>query len=150
MTREHTVLFVDDEVNILKALQRLLRAEGMNVVCASRGSEALEIGELPALQQAVEIHGFPVGGSGLAITSGIVSRIAVDHYAHSLTRLLLVQVDAAVNSGNSGGPALSDGKVPERSEEKEVAEEDRWVRHDIHCAAHGGAEYDHTGTGRNR
>ncbi len=74
-------------------------------------SEALEIGELPALQQAVEIHGFPVGGSGLAITSGIVSRIAVDYYAHSLTRLLLVQVDAAVNSGNSGGPALSDGKV---------------------------------------
>lgn len=76
-----------------------------------KGSEALEIGELPALQQAIEIHGFPVGGSGLAITSGIVSRIAVDYYAHSLTRLLLVQVDAAVNSGNSGGPALSDGKV---------------------------------------
>jgi S1-C subfamily serine protease len=75
------------------------------------GSEALEIGDLPALQQAIEIHGFPVGGSGLAITSGIVSRIAVDYYVHSLTRLLLVQVDAAVNSGNSGGPALSDGKL---------------------------------------
>ena len=26
MVREHTVLFVDDEVNILKALQRLLRS----------------------------------------------------------------------------------------------------------------------------
>lgn len=75
------------------------------------GSEALEIGELPTLQQAVDIHGFPLGGSGLSITSGIVSRIDVDYYAHSLTRLLLVQVDAAVNSGNSGGPALSDGQI---------------------------------------
>lgn len=75
------------------------------------GSEALEIGELPALQQAVEIHGFPMGGSGLSITSGIVSRIDVDYYAHSLRSHLLVQVDAAVNFGNSGGPAISDGKV---------------------------------------
>ena len=38
MRHEHTVLFVDDEVNILKALQRLLRSEDMNVLCASRAS----------------------------------------------------------------------------------------------------------------
>jgi S1-C subfamily serine protease len=75
------------------------------------GSRALEIGRLPGLQQAVEVHGFPKGGSGLAITSGIVSRIAVDYYVHSLTALLLVQVDAAVNAGNSGGPAISNGKI---------------------------------------
>ena len=43
MRHEHTVLFVDDEVNILKALQRLLRAEDMNVLVASRASEALEL-----------------------------------------------------------------------------------------------------------
>jgi len=43
MRRDHTVLFVDDEVNILKALQRLLRNEDMTVLCASRGSEALEL-----------------------------------------------------------------------------------------------------------
>ena len=29
----NTVLFVDDEVNILKALQRLLRQDDMNVLC---------------------------------------------------------------------------------------------------------------------
>ena len=34
--QEHTVLFVDDEVNILKAIQRLLRHEPMNVLTASR------------------------------------------------------------------------------------------------------------------
>ena len=46
--------------------------------------------------------------------------------------------------------ALSDDKEPKRPAEKEVAEEDRWVRHDIHCAAHGGAAYGHTGSGGNR
>ena len=43
MRHAHTVLFVDDEVNILKALQRLLRSEHMNVLCASRAQEALEL-----------------------------------------------------------------------------------------------------------
>ena len=43
MQDPRTVLFVDDEVNILKALQRLLRQEDMNVLCASNAQEALEI-----------------------------------------------------------------------------------------------------------
>ena len=41
--REHTVLFVDDEVNILRAVQRLLRHEPCRVLTASRGAEALEL-----------------------------------------------------------------------------------------------------------
>jgi putative nucleotidyltransferase with HDIG domain len=40
---QHTVLFVDDEVNILKALQRLLRNEAMNVLTASRPQEAIDL-----------------------------------------------------------------------------------------------------------
>jgi len=40
---QHTVLFVDDEVNILKAVQRLLRHEPWKVLVASRAKEALEI-----------------------------------------------------------------------------------------------------------
>ena len=40
---DHTVLFVDDEPNILKAVQRLLRHEPINVLCASRGQEALDL-----------------------------------------------------------------------------------------------------------
>ncbi len=40
---QHTVLFVDDEVNILKAIQRLLRNEDMEVLTASRPVEALEL-----------------------------------------------------------------------------------------------------------
>jgi S1-C subfamily serine protease len=74
-------------------------------------SVALSVGELPKLQQRVQVHGFPLGGEGLSVTSGIVSRVAVDFYAHSGSRLLLAQVDAAVNPGNSGGPAISDGRI---------------------------------------
>ena len=43
MHQAQTVLFVDDEPNILKALQRLMRREEMEVLCASRGQDALEI-----------------------------------------------------------------------------------------------------------
>ena len=41
--QQHTVLFVDDEANILRALQRLLRSEPMTVLSASSPKEALEI-----------------------------------------------------------------------------------------------------------
>jgi len=59
MRHEHTVLFVDDEVNILKALQRLLRSEEMNVLCASRASEALELIEKHPTQVVVTDQRMP-------------------------------------------------------------------------------------------
>ncbi|MHC4165254.1 MAG: response regulator, partial [Planctomycetota bacterium] len=59
MQHEHTVLFVDDEINILKALQRLLRNEDMNVLCASRGQEALEILEETPAQVVVTDQRMP-------------------------------------------------------------------------------------------
>ncbi len=40
---QHTVLCVDDEVNILNALKRLLRREGYRLLIASSGQEALKI-----------------------------------------------------------------------------------------------------------
>ncbi|KAI9110658.1 hypothetical protein K1719_018524 [Acacia pycnantha] len=45
------------------------------------GVSPVEFGDLPALQDAVTVVGYPIGG---------------------------VQVDAAINEGNSGGPAFSD------------------------------------------
>jgi response regulator RpfG family c-di-GMP phosphodiesterase len=59
MRHEHTVLFVDDEVNILKALQRLLRSEDMNVLCASRASEALDVLEKHPTQVVVTDQRMP-------------------------------------------------------------------------------------------
>lgn len=41
--QQHAVLFVDDEVNILKALQRLLRNEPIDVLTASNPTEAFEL-----------------------------------------------------------------------------------------------------------
>ena len=75
------------------------------------GTKALKIGDLPALQQKVDVYGFPEGGSTLSITSGVISRIEHQTYVHSKARLLAIQIDAAVNPGNSGGPAISNGKV---------------------------------------
>jgi S1-C subfamily serine protease len=65
---------------------------------------------LPKAQDAVSVHGFPVGGSDLSVTKGVVSRI--DHGAYfGLTTGVLVQVSAAINPGNSGGPAVVDNKM---------------------------------------
>jgi response regulator RpfG family c-di-GMP phosphodiesterase len=57
--REHTVLFVDDEVNILRAVQRLLRHEPCRVLTASRGSEALGLLANDAAQVVVSDQRMP-------------------------------------------------------------------------------------------
>jgi len=75
------------------------------------GVDALELGELPTIEQKVVVYGFPMGGKTLSATTGVVSRIEHHRYAHSGESFLAVQVDAAVNPGNSGGPALTDGKI---------------------------------------
>ncbi len=41
--------------------------------------------------------------------------------------------------------ALASDEKSEPDKEKELEEEDRWLRHDIYCNAHGDAEYDHRG-----
>ena len=70
---------------------------------------------LPTLFSEVVTLGFPQGGSTACVTKGLVSRIDVQLYAflqemglsekHSCspTRVLILQVDAAINAGNSGG-----------------------------------------------
>jgi S1-C subfamily serine protease len=59
---------------------------------------------LPQIKDAVLAYGFPVGGTSLSITKGIVSRIEFASY-NANTSGLRVQIDAAINPGNSGGPA---------------------------------------------
>ena len=65
---------------------------------------------VPRLREKVYVLGFPVGGNDLSITEGVVSRVEVQSYSHSHARALAVTVDAAINSGNSGGPVLSQSK----------------------------------------
>ncbi|MDY0403761.1 serine protease [Sulfurovum sp.] len=71
----------------------------------------LEFGELPHVEQEIVVYGYPMGGNTLSATIGVVSRIEHHRYTHSGESFLAIQVDAAVNPGNSGGPALSKGKV---------------------------------------
>ncbi|CAI5974671.1 unnamed protein product [Closterium sp. NIES-64] len=55
----------------------------------------------------VTVVGYPIGGDTISVTSGVVSRIEVTAYVHGASELLGVQIDAAINSGNSGGPAFN-------------------------------------------
>lgn len=76
------------------------------------GAVPIEIGEMPRMQQKVDVVGYPIGGDTVSITSGVVSRIDWQPYSQSGgEKYLCVQVDASINPGNSGGPALSNGKL---------------------------------------
>ncbi|MEO0511533.1 MAG: trypsin-like peptidase domain-containing protein [Planctomycetota bacterium] len=64
--------------------------------------------DLPRVGTTVNAYGYPLGGDALSITEGIVNRIEFTGYAAG-TRGLRIQVDAALNPGNSGGPVLAEG-----------------------------------------
>jgi S1-C subfamily serine protease len=68
----------------------------------------VRLGRLPRLQDSVTVVGYPIGGETISVTAGVVSRIEMTAYAHSSSELLGIQIDAAINSGNSGGPVFSD------------------------------------------
>ena len=71
------------------------------------GIAPVQFGPLPHLSAPVSVIGYPIGGVAISITSGVVSRTEVTNYAHGGIDLLGVQIDAAINSGNSGGPAFN-------------------------------------------
>jgi S1-C subfamily serine protease len=65
---------------------------------------------LPGVKDTVLTYGYPVGGTELSITKGIVSRIEFTTFNFPVSGLR-IQVDAAINPGNSGGPALADDRM---------------------------------------
>jgi S1-C subfamily serine protease len=67
-------------------------------------------GDLPQIKSQVSVYGYPQGGDDLSVTDGIVSRIEFASYNFGAAGVR-VQVDAALNPGNSGGPAIQDGKI---------------------------------------
>lgn len=75
------------------------------------GSLPIEIGTLADVRDKVAVYGFPDGGDKLSITEGVVSRIEHINYSYSGAFLLACQIDASINSGNSGGPVVLDDRV---------------------------------------
>ncbi len=72
----------------------------------------LELGDVPPLESEVRVIGYPVGGTRLSVTRGVVSRIDYSVYGHTgIDQRLVVQIDAAINPGNSGGPVLQGHRV---------------------------------------
>ena len=77
-----------------------------------KGIESLDFGDMPELKSIVTTYGYPVGGERISITEGVVSRIEIGLYSHSKkSALLMVQTDAAINLGNSGGPVIQNGRI---------------------------------------
>lgn len=80
----------------------------------------LDDARLPYLSSRVRVVGYPMGGKSITITEGIVSRLDGQIYPNGLLpsargtpdNLVIVQVDAAINHGNSGGPVFDqDGRL---------------------------------------
>ncbi|GAV81916.1 Trypsin domain-containing protein/PDZ_2 domain-containing protein [Cephalotus follicularis] len=71
----------------------------------------LELGDIPFLQEAVAVVGYPQGGDNISVTKGVVSRVEPTQYVHGAAQLMAIQIDAAINPGNSGGPAIMGNKV---------------------------------------
>ena len=95
---EHAVLFVDDEGNILKAVQRLLRNEPWNVLTASRGSEALEILDQTQAQVVVSDQRMPE-------MSGVDLLQAIRERRPNVVRMMLTgytEMNVAVEAINRG------------------------------------------------
>jgi S1-C subfamily serine protease len=66
--------------------------------------------ELPRVKDSISVYGYPTGGTELSVTQGIISRIEFTEYYFQASGLR-IQVDAALNFGNSGGPAVANGKL---------------------------------------
>ncbi|KAB2627585.1 protease Do-like 9 [Pyrus ussuriensis x Pyrus communis] len=73
------------------------------------GISPLEFGELPALQDAETVAGYPIAGDTISVTSGVVSRMEILSYVHGSTELLGLQVFFwALSSTTIRAPAFND------------------------------------------
>ena len=95
---QHTVLFVDDEVNILKAVQRLLRNEPWEVLCAPRPQDALALLKTKHCQVVVSDQRMPE-------MSGVDLLAAVREQHPDIVRMMLTgytEMTVAVEAINRG------------------------------------------------
>ena len=90
----------DNDIAVIK-----IDAEGLSVVTIG-DTEEMEVGD------TIYTVGNPLGELDYTMTSGIVSALDRVIQVDSMTSINMFQIDAAVNSGNSGGPVYNaEGEV---------------------------------------
>lgn len=67
----------------------------------------LQLGGIPSKLSKVQVFGYPLGGYNVSITQGIVNRIQIIPY-FNVAKGVTLQIDAPINFGNSGGPAMNE------------------------------------------
>ena len=70
-------------------------------------TQILKLSDDIEVRNKVTVLGYPVGGNSISITQGVVSRIEYRKYVWSNLNLLTIQIDAAINNGNSGGAVIN-------------------------------------------
>ena len=72
-----------------------------------KNMQAFSIADNVEVGKKIQVLGYPMLGENLCITEGIISRREITQYTHSGKLFEVMQVDSAVNGGNSGGPAIA-------------------------------------------
>src|SRR4030095_7193205 len=61
----------------------------------------LQFGGIPALESTVSAYGYPIGGEGMSVPTGVGARIDFPLYTHSsVDQHLTIQISAQINPGN--------------------------------------------------
>ena len=124
LTNAHVVqyasqIFVQSDQSTEKIPARLVAmAPGIDLAVITvddelffEGRPALPLAaRIPSIRDELTCYGYPIGGEQLSATEGIISRIEYASFYFE-TLGVRIQVDAALNPGNSGGPAVSNGQI---------------------------------------
>lgn len=98
-TSKYTVLFVDDEINILQSLKRVFRKESYKILTASSGKEGLEILEKNPVNLVISDNRMPE-------MTGVEFMAQVKERFPTIMRIALTgytdvnSITAAINEGN--------------------------------------------------
>lgn len=98
---KHTILLVDDEISVIKALQRLFRKEGYEILTASNGQEALE--QLKTMKKRVSLI---ISDQRMPGMTGVQFLEASKKILPKTIRFLLTgyaDINAVIDAINKGG-----------------------------------------------
>lgn len=108
---DQTSLAVPAEIVAVDLFRDLALVKVDDADFIARHPEAALLEGLPKDGTRVTVMGYPMGGEALSTTTGVVSRSEWADIGLLEESGMRVQVDAAVNFGNSGGPAFVDGRI---------------------------------------